>query len=285
MLRSLDPSTALGAFLWAVIVGAAAWVLSTLLTHLLRRTHPTNGKLGVRMDRTMLRYIIHMKTIAIFLLALLVYVSILPGLRALFGTLLASAGVSALVLGFAAKSTLANLISGMALAVYRPFRIGDKVLIDGEYGEVEDITLRHTIVKTWEHKRLVIPNEKIDGMSIINYTILDQTMLCRVEVRISYSSDIEHARKVFTEQALQCPYRETTAEEPWVRVVEHQDVGVVLRVYMWVADVDNAWLGRFWLLENLKNACDREGIEIPLPYRVLVDRTDSDERCGTEAVS
>ena len=273
-LGVLDPGKASGALLWALVVGMAAWGFSSLLTRLLKHSTSAEGKPGCKIDQTMLRYVIHMKTIIVFVVAALVYASIIPHLRALFGTLVASAGVSALVLGFAAKSTLANLISGMAMAVYRPFRIGDKVTIEGEYGEIEDITLRHTILRTWDHKRLVIPNEKLDNMSVINYTIVDRRMLCPTEIRVSYDTDLDLAQRVFLEEATRCPHRDPEKEEPWTRVVGHEDSGVLIRVYMWVPDVDADRQGRFWLLEHIKKACSREGIEIPVPYRTVVHKND-----------
>ena len=273
-LEVLNPERASGVLLWALVVGLAAWGLSGLLTRVLKHSTSAEGTIGRRVDQTMLRYVIHMKTIAVFMVASLVYASIIPELRALFGTLLASAGVSALVLGFAAKSTLANLISGMAMAFYQPFRIGDKVTVEGEYGEIEDITLRHTVLRTWEHKRLVIPNEKLDNMSVVNYTIVDRRMLCPTEIRVSYDTDLDVARRVFLEQAMRCPYRDPEQEEPWARVVEHEDSGVLIRLYMWVPDVDAARQGRFWLLEHIRKACTREGIEIPVPYRTVVYKND-----------
>ena len=99
------------------------------------------------------------------------------------------------VIGFAAKGTLANLVAGFSLAVYRPIRIGDKVTLEEHYGTVEDITLRHTIVRTWENKRLIIPNEKIDSMILLNHSIIDPKILCRVEMGVSYDTKIDLARR------------------------------------------------------------------------------------------
>ena len=187
---------------------------------------------------------------------------------------MAGAGITALVIGFAAKSTLANLISGLSLAVYRPFRIGDVVDLEGEYGTVEDITLRHTVVRTWEHKRLIIPNEKLDNMSLINYSIVDPKIKCTAEMGVSYDTDIDLARRLILEEANRCPQRLEGEEEPWVRVTSHGDFSIGLRVYLWVKDIDSAWLARFWLLENIKKRFDKEGVEIPFPYRTLVYKKD-----------
>jgi len=148
--KLIDPGSSIGALALALVVFALAWLASLITRRLLQRPVWTTGKIKQRVDQTVFRYVLRIKNLVIFLFALLVYASLVPGLRALVGTMVAGAGITALVLGFAAKSTLANLISGVSLAIYRPFHIGDVVTIENEYGTVEDITLRHTIVRTWE---------------------------------------------------------------------------------------------------------------------------------------
>jgi len=74
---------------------------------------------------------------------------------------------------FASQHAFANIVSGIFIVIFKPFGVGDWIKIgsNGTSGTVEDITLRHTVITTWEHKSLIIPNAKIDDMSIINYTI------------------------------------------------------------------------------------------------------------------
>lgn len=272
--KLMDTNTGTGAVALALVVIIVAWVASIATTRLLQRPLWAVGRLKRRVDETVVRYILRIKNLAIFLIAALVYASLVPSLRALVGAFVAGAGVTALVLGFAAKSALANLISGLFLAIYRPFRIGDKVTIEDEYGTVEDITLRHTVVRTWEYKRLIIPNEKIDSMTLINYSIIDPLMLCTVELGVSYDTDIDLARRLILEEANKCPQRLEKADEPWVRVISHSDFAIKLRLYVWVQDMDAAWLGKFWLLEHIKKRFDREGVEIPFPYRTVVFKKD-----------
>lgn len=266
-------------------MGTGALVTSRVLTRLLSRPRWVVGRLKRKVDKTVISYVIRFKTLVIFITFGLVYAGMIPGLRGLMGTMMAGAGVTAIVVGFAAKSTLANLISGLSLAVYRPFRIGDKVSLDNEYGTIEDITLRHTIVRTWRHRRLIIPNEKIDNMSLINYSIIDPLMLCTVELGISYDSDIDLARRLILEEADNCPHRLEKADKPWVRVVSHGDFAIGLRLYIWVEDADAEWLARYWLLENIKKRFDREGMEIPFPYRTLVYKKEMPPPAREEAQS
>ncbi len=269
-----DPSTFLGALVLALLIFMIAWIAAIVTTRLIQRPRWVIGKLERKVDQTVIRYTLRIKNLVIFVLAGMFYASLVPGLRALVGTFVAGAGITALVIGFAAKSTLANLVAGLSLAIYRPFRIGDILSIEEEYGTVEDITLRHTIVRTWEYKRLIIPNEKIDSLSLINYSIIDPKMLCRIEMGVSYDTDIDLTRRLVLDEAMKCPYRDTGADDPWMRVISHGDFSIGIRLYVWVKNVDNAWQAKFWLLENVKKRFDIEGVEIPFPYRTVVYKKD-----------
>ena len=270
-----NPNTFLGALVIGLICLLAAYIISRLLDRLFSRGQWVMGRLGRKVDNTVVRYVKRVSTLLVFITAGLVFVSLIPGLQGLFSTLLASAGLTALVFGFAAKSTLSNFISGMSLAVYRPFRIGDKVEIDNKVGTVEDITLRHTIVRTWRHERLIIPNEKIDNMTLVNFTIIDQHILCTVQFGVSYDTDLDLARRLILEEADACPHIDKSHEDkPWVRVISHQDFSISLRFYAWVKNKDDDWLTQFWMLESVKKRFDTEGVEIPFPYRTLVYKKD-----------
>jgi small-conductance mechanosensitive channel len=270
----LNPGTYPGTLALALFMVLVAWMGCVVTTRLVQRPSWVMGKLKRRVDETVVLYTVRVKNLLIWLIAAMIYASLVPGLRALMGTLVAGAGITAIVIGFAAKTTLGNLISGLAIAVYRPVRIGDKVMIEGEYSTVEDITLRHTIIRTWQQKRLVIPNAKLDEMTILNYSIVDPKIRATVDMGISYDTNIDLARRFILEEAKQCPYRDPDAEEPVVRVTGHFDFSIGLRTYVWVKNIDDAWMARFWLYEHVKKRFDREGIEIPFPYRTLVYKND-----------
>ena len=270
----IDPRTFLGALILALVMIVLASVACLVTNKLIKRSSWVTTRLKRKVDVTVVRYIVRITNLLIFIIAGIFYASMVPSLRALLGTMMAGAGITALVVGFAAKSTLANLIAGLSLAVYRPFRIGDKVSIDGEYSTIEDITLRHTIVKTWQNKRLIIPNGKIDEMTLINYSIIDPRMLCTVEMGVSYDTNIDLARRLILDEAMKCPHRLQEAEDPWMRVISHGDFSIGLRLYVWVPSIDDDYQARFWLLENIKKRFDKEGVEIPFPYRTLVYKKD-----------
>ncbi|MFZ5586307.1 MAG: mechanosensitive ion channel family protein [Thermodesulfobacteriota bacterium] len=274
----LDPDTLLGALLLLAVVLLAAMLASRILGRVLTRSNLLAARIGNRtLDETFLRYALRVKSVLVYLAAGALYASLVPGLRALLGTVVASAGITAVVVGFAAKSTLANLISGLSLIFYRPIRIGDKVSIEGVNGTVEDITLRHTIVRNWENKRLVIPNEKIDQMGLVNYSLTDPKLLLAVDMGVSYDTDLDLARRLILEEAARNPHllpADQAPNPPVVRVVEWAESAVILRALIWVPDWDKYFLAKFHLLEEVKKRFDAQGVEIPFPYRTLVYKRD-----------
>lgn len=272
--RYLDLNTGFGAIVFAVLVIILAIVTCMVTSKLIYRTNWVIGKFKRKVDETVLRYVVRIKNFLICVIFVIFYASLIPSLRALMSTMLAGAGITAIIVGFAARSTLANLISGLAMAVYRPLRIGDKLHLDGEKCTVEDITLRHTIVRTWQHKRLIIPNSKLDEMTLTNYSIIDPKIKCTVELGVSYDTDIDLARRLILETAAQCPQLLKEEEAPWVKVISHGDFSIGFRLYLWVKDIDDDYLARFWLLEHIKKRFDKEGVEIPFPYRTLVYKKD-----------
>jgi small-conductance mechanosensitive channel len=274
----LDPNSLLGAVLLALITLAVAAIVSRILTRVINRSNLLAARLGRHVvDQTLLTYALRIKTVLVYLAAGAFYASLIPALRALLGTVVAGAGITAVVIGLAAKSTLGNLISGLALTFYRPIRIGDKVNIEGENGVIEDITLRHTIVRNWENKRLIIPNEKLDQMSLINHSLVDPKVLLAVTMGVSYDTDLDLARRLVLEEAAANPHllpADQAPAPPRLVVTDWAESSVELRFMAWVPDWDAYWAAKFHLLETVKKRFDAEGVEIPFPYRTLVFKKD-----------
>jgi small conductance mechanosensitive channel len=273
----MDPQSPLGVFLSALLIFLGGWVLSWLLGRLMQRSKARVLRVFKGVDETVWRLFFRLKNVLVFLLALAVFASVVPGLKTLLGTLLAGAGVTAIIIGFAAKSTLSNLISGLTLAVYRPISIGDAVEIEGYYGRIEDITLRHTVLLTWEQKRIIIPNERLDNMTLVNYSATDRKMMLRLDMGVSYDTDLDLARRLILEEAAGCPHLTPVAsasDPPSVYVAAHADFSITLRLFAWADNVSEYWSARYWMLERVKKRFDQEGVEIPFPYRTLVYKSD-----------
>ncbi len=113
---------------------------------------------------TVLRRII---ILTIYIIGGVVVIELIPGLPGLMLGMAAGAGIAAIFIGFAAQKVLSNIFGGISIAIFRPFRVGDVVEMEDEYGTVDDITLRHTVIRTWQNKRLIIPNSRISEESIM----------------------------------------------------------------------------------------------------------------------
>ncbi|MFC1494729.1 mechanosensitive ion channel family protein [Thermodesulfobacteriota bacterium] len=274
ILDLIDLGTPSGIIIAGALLFFGAWLACFLTTWILERQNNLLEKFRRKVDITFYRYFIRIKNVLIFIIAAFVYSTIVPGIKNLLAPVLASAGAIALIGGFAAKSTIANYVAGLLIAFYQPVKIGDKIEIDGQYYTVEEITLRHTIGRSLQNIRILIPNSKLDEMILVNYSIIDPRILCVLKLGVSYDTDIDLARRLILEEAENCPYKDSKAEKPLVRVISHEDFSIGLRLYLWVPAPDDIRSARFWLLEKIKKRFDTEGIEIPFPYRTLVYKKD-----------
>src|SRR5690606_38509737 len=121
-------------------------------------------------------------------------------------TALGGAGVIALIAGVASQEALANLVGGLFIISFKPFKLGDVVkLSDSIVGTVVDITLRHTVLRNVENKRIVIPNAIMNKEKIINYNLGELKNCDRLEIGISYDSDIDLAKTIMREECEKHP--------------------------------------------------------------------------------
>jgi small-conductance mechanosensitive channel len=105
----------------------------------------------------------------------------------------------------AAQQSVSNFIAGFLVSTSRPIEIGDAVVFNDEFCFVEDITLMHSILKTWDNRRLVVPNSTLLSEVVINYSKTDPTMLAPVFLSITYESDMDNAKEIMIEEAKKHP--------------------------------------------------------------------------------
>ncbi len=269
-----------------IFIIIAATIFFARLGDRLLQGYFKKASLKLRVDPTSYRLLRHFVVAAIYIMGLIVVISSVPQLRTLSVALFAGAGFAGIVIGLAAQSTLTNIVSGISLAVFHPFRVGDIVTIHDEYGTISDLTLRHTVVVTWDNRRLIIPNSIISEESIINWSIEDPTVIWPVNIGISYDSDIDLARSIMEDEARGNPnvmghyevsrIHPEVAEGSEVKVLltELGDFAVNLRLMIWVRDRSKAYTTGCELMESIKKRFDVEGIEIPFPYRTILYKKD-----------
>lgn len=164
-----------------------------------------------------------------------------PFLGAVPATLLSVlAGFAGIILGIAAKPVIENLICGIVLTFSGSIEIGDTVLIDGNYGTIEDITVTHTIVKIWDWRRYVIPNAKMVTAKFVNLTLNDSYQWCRVEFWVAPDADLDIIKEKALEAATTSPFF-THFELPRFWVMEMGKEGLRCWVAAWAASPLDAW--------------------------------------------
>ena len=168
---------------------------------------------------TRLRLVRRLVFATIIVLGLALALAQFPSVKRVATGVLASSAVLGLVVGFAARQTLANAIAGVLLAITQPIRIGDLVTFEGSTGEVEDVRLTYTYVRCGDGRRLIVPNERLAQTTIENHTIVDARV--QVEVSIWLESG---------EEALRALERLSEGDEvrAWVGDIDKEGVRVVV---------------------------------------------------------
>lgn len=203
-----------------------------------------------------------------------------PAFRAIGTTLLAGAGVLALAVSFASQQALSNIVSGLFIVIFKPFKINDRIKMDGQgqEGVVEDITLRHTVIRNYENRRIIVPNSIISNETIVNSDYGEPRICKQIIFNIGYESDIQQAKSIIREEALKHPLtfdNRTKAEKNKnlpvviIRTFNLGESSVDLKAFVWVKDHTTSLELMSDLFESVKHRFDEVGISIPYPQRTV----------------
>jgi small conductance mechanosensitive channel len=182
-------------------------------------------------------------------------------------SMVAGLGVAGLAISFAAQDTVANFISGITLAIDRPFRVGDWVAIGELHATVSELRLRTTVLTTFDNETLVLPNKVLTQERIINYTLTPRVRM-RVSVRIAYKESVAAARQTLL-ATLEGDTRVLLQPAPLVIVTELGDSSVNLQLRFWTEDPLLKFPLQWEYMEKCKKALDDAGIQIPFPHLQL----------------
>jgi len=270
-----------GLFVAIVIVLAVvvSTIVRTFLNHFIR-SYATK----LKADPTNFSFVKNSVSFLIYTIAIIIIFYEIPSLRAFGTALFAGAGILAAIIGFASQKAFSNIISGIFILMFKPFRVGDTI----EFGQnlkgvVEEITLRHTTIRDYENRRVLVPNSIISDDTIINSNITDSLIRKHVVFGISYDSDIDKAIHIIRDEARKHPLfidprtpadKKNNVDDIVVRVIGLSDFSVDLKAYVWTDGNDNGFVIMTDLMKNVKQRFDREGVEIPFPYRTVVYKKD-----------
>jgi small-conductance mechanosensitive channel len=154
----------------------------------------TPDNLKARQATTQIIVLERLVTVAIVVIAVAIALMTIPEVRRFGTSLLASAGVAGLVIGFAAQQSIANVLAGIQIAITQPLRIDDAVVIDGEWGWVEEITLTYVVVRIWDRRRLVVPISYLLQKPFQNWTRSSSSVIGTVIIHADYTVDVATLR-------------------------------------------------------------------------------------------
>ncbi len=249
-------------FLKYVVPFVAAYFLNILINKFLSK-QMLRGKL----------HLMFLKGIIIafvWAIAALTALSGVPAFTKTWETAVASSGIAAVVLGLAAQSTLANVFSGIAMSASRsrPFDMGDRIKIDNyEPGFVEDISLRHTVIKTYQNEIIYIPNSIVGSSTIVNYT-QEKSFSYPIRVSVAYGTDMEKAMDLMATVISSHPKH--FGPRPVVLCKSCDDSGVTLQALVETEDFRDNPRTCSECLVNVMQRFKEEDIEIPYNKLVLL---------------
>jgi small-conductance mechanosensitive channel len=161
----LDPSHLTGALIYAFLFLLLALVGMALVRILARRIAKYLP------DRTGIRFISQFLQVVVFLVALILYAQLVPGLRSFGTALLTGVSIASIIVGLAAQSTLGNMIAGVSLLLYRPFEAGDQIQLNTpkgmQTGIIQSVTLGYTVLRSEDDEQIVVPNSVMASAVII----------------------------------------------------------------------------------------------------------------------
>jgi len=196
LLKYLRPDTLWGALGYLVLFVIVAWLLSRTLRAAVHAAMVRKGHL----DRTTISFLQQLGSALIWVIALILYAHLIPVLRSMGTALLAGASVASVVIGLAAQSTLGNLVAGVAITIYRPFRLGDTLQITApsgpDIGVVELISLGYTTLRAADGHMIVVPNALAASSVTVNLSGNYAPWPLNIVLRLSRDADVEEARRL-----------------------------------------------------------------------------------------
>jgi small-conductance mechanosensitive channel len=181
--------------------------------------------------------------------------------------LLASAGILGIVIGLAARDTIANFFGSIALYFDGTYRVGDYIVLEsGERGRVEDVSIRSTVIRTRDDILVTIPNSRLNSATVVNESAPDRERRIRIPVGVAYGSDLDHVEETLLGVAA-AESLVLDRPTPRVRVRGFGDSAVDVELLCWIRDPVLRGRATHLLNKGVYAAFVETGIEIPFPQR------------------
>ena len=241
-----------------VIAGIADAILQGVGKKLAARTKTTVDDEAIPFLSRVLRF-------AIYLLAFMI---VLDQFGIEITPLVASLGIAGFAIGFAAKDTIGNLLAGFFILTDRPFVRGDRIELKGYLGEVVDIGLRTTKIKTLDHTYVVIPNASIISNEVINYTLPDVRIKVKLPISVAYGTNPERVKKIVLDVAKEVD-EVMDDPKPVIYFTEFGESSLNFLLIFWVSNFRKKLVAVDKINMKINEEFEKAGIEIPFPCRTV----------------
>lgn len=218
-----------------------------------------NSRAMSRFSMTIRTFLGHVVSVALYIIVCLLGASLIGFNVSMFGSLIASIG---LTVGLALQGSLSNIAGGIMVVGLKPFEVGDYIESNGVGGTVTDIAIFYTTLTTPDNKKIVVPNGALSNSVVVNYSANDTRRL-DLTFSISYNTDLDLAKKVLLSCA-KLDERIFSDPAPVVYITEHADSAVMIQLRVWLRK-ENYWDVNFAMIEQVKRSFDQLGVEIPFP--------------------
>ncbi|MFE0379659.1 mechanosensitive ion channel family protein [Streptomyces inhibens] len=249
-----EHAAGIGRALSLVLIAATAWLVVRAAAAIVESSYSryaasARDAARVRRVRTQVTLIQRVVTAVVIVVAAASMLLTFPAMRAVGTSMLASAGLLGIVAGIAAQSTLGNLFAGLQIAFGDMVRIGDTVVVDGEWGTVEEITLTFLTVRTWDERRITMPVSYFTGKPFENWSRGGSQMTGTVHFHLDHSAPVEKMRQRLHEILQECPDWDGRS---WSLVVTDTTAStIVVRALVTARDADTIWTVRCEVRERM----------------------------------
>ncbi|MDX1475886.1 MAG: mechanosensitive ion channel, partial [Reinekea sp.] len=220
-----------------------------------------------------------LRRIMLIILTVIIFIILLGHFNIEVSGLVATLGIGSLAIALAAQAALSDTISGFVIMVDRPFRIGDRIEIQDldTWGDVVDIGLRSTRIRTRDNRMIIVPNSVIGKSLIVNHSFPDTQYRIEIHIGVAYGTDIEKARKVIVDAVSKVDG--VLGEHPVEALfLEFGDSALIFRVRWWL----DSYVDTRRMFDSVNTAIykalNEAGIEIPFPQRVVTHKVDPAEK-------
>ncbi|MFD7000127.1 mechanosensitive ion channel family protein [Streptomyces mirabilis] len=243
-----------GRTLTLILIGSAAWLVIRIATAIVetsytRYANAHRDPARVRRVRTQVTLIQRVVSAIVAVVAVASMLLTFPAMRAAGASLLASAGILGIVAGVAAQSTLANLFAGLQIAFGDMVRLGDTVVVDGEWGTVEEITLTFLTVRTWDERRITMPVSYFTSKPFENWSRGTPQMTGIVFFHVDHSAPVEAMREQLRDILRECPAWD--GRDYGLAVTDSTPNTMQVRALVTAKDADDIWTVRVTVRERM----------------------------------